>query len=217
MNPILVNSDLTVAQNPTGKIVPVVSVGLSQGSATGESSWGISSMIFTDLRSFALSGNKSKMILKEGQLKAVKAYSYTYAWMRGIPMVFGGYTYVIPHPKYGTIGFNTSIINLKLKSEANNYSYQFMSSLVGFWTKPYKLSAKSTISPGVFLMASPYSYNSKSGNSWNYNIAGLIGTGYTYQISKRFVLALDYKLNASTAKGAPLLNFVMIGSRTILL
>ena len=217
MNPILVNSDLTIAQNPTGKVVPVVSIGLSQGSATGESSWGVNSMIFTDLKSFALSGNKSKMVFKEGQLKAVKAYSYTYAWMRGIPMMFGGYNYVIPHPKYGTIGFNTSIINLKLKSDVNNHSYQFISSLVGFWTKPYKLSAKSTISPGVFLMASPYSYNNKSGNSWNYNIAGLIGTGYTYQISKRFVLALDYKLNASTAKGVPLLIFVMIGSRTILL
>jgi len=64
-------------------------------------------------------------------------------------------------------------------------------------------------------MASPYTFNNKAGNSWNYNIAGLVGTGYTYQISKRFVFAIDYKLNASTTKGAPLLNFIMVGSRAL--
>jgi hypothetical protein len=188
---------------------------MSQSSATGQSSWGLSSMIFADLKSFAISANKSDLITKNGELKAVKAYSYTYAWMNGIPMTFGGYTYIKPHPKYGTFGYNLSVINIKLKG-ADDYSYQFMSSTTAFWTKPYKINLKSTISPGVFLMASPYSYNNKSGSTWNYNVAGLVGAGYTYQISKRFVFAIDYKLNASTAKGAPLLNFIMIGSRAIL-
>jgi len=215
MNPIMVNSDLTTAQTPDGKFVPIISLGMSQSSATGESSWGTSAMIFADLKSFALSANKSDLIIKNGELKAIKAYSYTYAWMNGIPMTFGGYTYIKPHPRYGTLGYNLSLITIKLKGN-DDYSYQMMSSTTAFWTKPYKINVKSTISPGVFLMASPYSYNNKSGSTWNYNVAGLVGAGYTYQISKRFVFAIDYKVNASTAKGAPLLNFVMIGSRAIL-
>jgi hypothetical protein len=214
MNPVMVNSDLTTAQAPDGKFVPIISLGMSQSSATGESSWGISSMIYADLKSFAISANKSDMVFKNGELKAVKAYSYTYAWMNGIPMTFGGYTYIKPHPKLGTMGYNLSVINIKLKG-ADDYSYSFMSSATAFWTKPYKINTKSSISPGVFVMASPYSYNNKSGSTWNYNIAGLVGAGYSYQISKRFAFAIDYKLNASTVSGAPLLSFIMIGARSM--
>jgi hypothetical protein len=188
---------------------------MSQGSATGESSWGVSSMIFADLKSFAISANRSEMVFDKGALKAIKAYSYTYAWMNGVPMTFGGYTYIKPHPKYGTLGYNLSIINIKLKVAENKYSYQLSTATTGFWTKPYPLSRKSTVSPGVFLMASPYSYNSEAGSSWNYNIAGLVGAGFTYQLSKRFVFAADWKINASTVPDAPILNFFMIGTRTM--
>ena len=214
MNPIMVNSDLTLAQNTVGGFTPVVSLGMSQGSATGESSWGLSSMIYADLKSFALGANTSTMVFDKGALKAIKAYSYTFAWLNGIPMTFGGYTYIKPHPKYGTMGYNLSIINIKLKSPTG-YSYQFSTSTTGFWTKPYPLNKKSTISPGVFLMASPYSYNSEAGSSWNYNLAGLVGAGVTYQISKRFVFAIDWKINASTVPDAPILNFFMVGTRAM--
>ena len=214
MNPIMVNSDLTLAQNPIGGFTPVVSLGMSQGSATGESSWGVSSMIYADLKSFALGANRSEMVFDKGALKAIKAYSYTYAWMNGIPMTFGGYTYIKPHPKYGVMGYNLSLINIKLKG-TDSYSYQFASSTTAFWTKPYQLNKKATVSPGVFIMGSPYSYNTETGGSWNYNIAGLVGTGLTYQISKRFVFAIDWKINASTAPSSPILNFFMIGTRAM--
>jgi hypothetical protein len=214
LNPILVNSDLTTVQNPAGGFVPIVSLGMSQGSATGESSWGLSSMIYADLKSFALSANRSEMVFDKGALKAIKAYSYTYAWMNGIPMTFGGYTYIKPHPKYGVMGYNLSLITIKLKG-TDSYSYQFASSTTAFWTKPYQLNKKATVSPGVFIMSSPYSYNTATGGSWNYNIAGLVGTGFTYQISKRFVFSADWKINASTAPGSPILNFFMIGTRAM--
>jgi hypothetical protein len=172
-------------------------------------------MIYADLKSFALGGNTSNMIMNnKGALKAIKAYSYTFAWMNGVPMTFGGYTYIMPHPKYGTIGYNLSIINIKLKT-ATGYSYQFSSSTTGFWTKPFIINRKSTLSPGVFIMGSPYSFNTATGGSWNYNIAGLIGTGYSYQISKRFAFSADWKINASTAPGSPILNFLMIGTKAM--
>jgi len=37
----------------------------------------------------------------------------------------------------------------------------------------------------------------------------------TYQISKRFVFAIDWKLNASTVPESPILNFFMVGTRSM--
>jgi hypothetical protein len=54
MNPVMLGSDLTVAQNPSGGFTPIISLSMSQASATGESSWGVSSMIWADLKSFAI-------------------------------------------------------------------------------------------------------------------------------------------------------------------
>jgi hypothetical protein len=64
-------------------------------------------------------------------------------------------------------------------------------------------------------MGSPYSYNTETGGSWNYNVAGLVGVGYSYQLSKRFTFNADWKINASTAPSSPILNFFMIGARTM--
>jgi hypothetical protein len=212
MNPVMLGSDLTVGQNATGGFTPIISLSLSQASATGESSWGVSSMIWADLKSVALSANKSDMNFKNGALKSIDAYSYTVAYVAGTNMTFGGYTHIIPHPKYGTYGYNLSVINIKLK-EGNSYSYSMMSSTTAFWTKPYVLSRKSTLSPGVFLMASPFAYNSKTGSSWNYNLMGLVGTGYSFKLSKRFGFNFDYKLSLSTVHGSPMLSYFLIGSR----
>ena len=208
----MVGSDLTVGQNATGGFTPIISLSMSQASATGESSWGLSSMIWGDLKSFALSANKSDMNFKNGALKSIDAYSYTVAYVAGTNMTFGGYTHIIPHPKLGTFGYNLSVINIKLKG-VDEYSYTFASSITGFWTKPYQISRKSTLSPGVFLMASPYSYNSSTGNTWSYNIAGLVGTGYSFKLSKRFGFNIDYKANISSVPGTPILSFFMIGSK----
>ena len=132
--------------------------------------------------------------------------------VNGTNMTFGGYTYIKPHPKYGTMGFNASYINIKLKGESD-YTYSFMSSLTGFWTKPYQINLKTTLSPGVFIMSSPYSYNTGTGNTWNYNISGLVGCGYSFKISKRFGFQADYKVMVSTVPGSPILSFFLIGSK----
>jgi hypothetical protein len=208
----MIGSDLTVGQNATGGFTPVISLGVNQASATGESSWGVTSMIWADLKSIAISANRSEMILDKGALKAIKAYSYTIARVNGTNMTFGGYTYIKPHPKYGTMGFNASYINIKLKG-TDSYTYSFMSSLTGFWTKPYQINPKTTLSPGVFIMSSPYAYNTGTGSTWNYNISGLVGCGYSFKISKRFGFQADYKAMVSTVPGSPILSFFLIGSK----
>jgi hypothetical protein len=91
-----------------------------------------------------------------------------------------------------------------------------MTSTTAFWTKPYPVSRKSVLSPGVFLMASPYAFNNKTGSTWNYNVTGLIGTGYSFKLSKRFGFNIDYKTSISTTPNTPILSYFLIGSRMML-
>jgi len=62
-------------------------------------------------------------------------------------------------------------------------------------------------------MSSPYSYNSQTGNDWNYNVSSLIGCGYMYKISKRFSFNMDYKALISTSSGSKILSFFLVGSK----
>jgi hypothetical protein len=44
----------------------------------------------------------------------------------------------------------------------------------------------------------------------------LVGSSFDYKLSKRFGLSLNYKINTSTASGAPMLSNFLIGSRLML-
>jgi hypothetical protein len=214
MNPILVSSDLSLAQQAAGGFVPTMNIGTSQSSTTGESSWSMTAVIYLDFKQLALSGGSTQMNLKDGMLKSIDSYSYTIAYIANTPMTITG-THIVPHPKLGTYGYNLSLVNIKLKM-MESYSYSFASSTTAFWTKPFPVTKKVTVSPGVFLMGSPYTWNTDAGSTWNYNVAGLVGAGFSYQLSKRFTLALDYKFNASTVEGSPKLNFLQFGTKLML-
>jgi hypothetical protein len=63
------------------------------------------------------------------------------------------------------------------------------------------------------------------GGSWNTNtgeftygsdVGLLLGTSIDYKISKRFGFSFNYKINTSTAAGAPILSNFLIGSRLML-
>ena len=70
-------------------------------------------------------------IFKGGELKAIKAYSYTIARVNGTNMTFGGYTYIKPHPKYGTFGYNVGVITLMMQNAVSGgYDVSLSSSMV---------------------------------------------------------------------------------------
>jgi hypothetical protein len=103
------------------------------------------------------------------------------------------------------------------KSVVQKYDYSLITSAVVFWTKPYQYSKKITLSPQVFIMTSPLSYNTFTGNTLVNRHAGfLLGTSIDYKISKRFGFGLNYKFSGSTAKETPILHNFLIGSRLIL-
>jgi hypothetical protein len=90
-------------------------------------------------------------------------------------------------------------------------------SSVVFWTKPYPQSKKLTLSPQLFVIPPGMSVNTKTGEVTYGNTVGILaGSSVDFKISKRFGFSFNYKINTSTAPGAPVLNNFLIGSRLML-
>jgi hypothetical protein len=224
---MLVASDLTTAQGPDFKYNAIVSFGVSKSSMAGNESWGATVLIWSTLRQFALSGGYTKMDFNKGKLEGIHSYSFTGAYLEGNYMGLLGYTYIKPHPKHGTYGFNvgtitlllkdTKIINSKTGETKEIFNTSFSTSVVGFWTKPYTMNRKVTLSPQIFLMNSPINWNSKTGETTvNRQLGFLVGSSFDYKISKRFGFSFNYKVSGSTQKGTPLLSNFLVGSRVML-
>lgn len=218
LNPMMFASDLTAAQNPDKRLNMIVGLGWSRASMAGDETFSANAMIWSNLKQFALSGGYTKMEFEEGTLKAIHSYGTTFAYLDGNFMNLLSYTYVRPNPKYGTYGYNLGAINLVLRNTTNTgFDYNVVTSAVGFWTKPYSYSKKITLSPQVFIMTSPISYNTQTKkSSVNRNLGFLLGSSIDYKLSKRFGLSLNYKLSVNTMPNSPILHNVLIGSRMIL-
>ncbi len=169
-------------------------------------------MIWSDLKQFALTAHKTDMIMdSKGQLDHMTSYSYTFAHVAGMDMTMMGYTWIKPSKKYGVYGCNVGVVNYK-----TNGDYTVNTSLTWFWTKPFQITKRKILSPGAFIISSPYTYTTNVGPTYNKNISAMVGTGYTYIITKRFAFALDYKMSVSTTPGTPILHNLLVGSRMAL-
>jgi hypothetical protein len=127
-----------------------------------------------------------------------------------------GYTWIKPHPKYGTYGYNVGLITLLMEGE-KSYTTSLSTSAVVFWTKPFQYSKKLTVSPQVFTMYSPLGYNTLTGGTTvGRQLGFLLGSSFDYKITKRFGFSFNYKLNVNTEPGSPMLNNFLIGSRVML-
>jgi hypothetical protein len=226
-NPMILASDLTTSEGPDLKYNVIASFGISKTSMVGNESWGINTMIWSTLKQFALSGGYTKMDFKNGKIENIHSYSMTLAYLDGNYMNLIGYTNITPNLKYGTYGYNVGIVtllvkdneysDLKIKEVRNTFNISFTTSVVGFWTRPFIVNRKTTLSPQIFLMNTPINWNSKTGETTvNRQIGFLFGSSFDYKISKRFGLSLNYKISGSTQKNTPILNNFLIGSRLII-
>jgi len=217
LNPLLMASDLTTGQGNDGRFNIAFSIGVSRSSMAGDESFGVNSIIYANLKQFVLSGGYTKMNFQDGSLNSINSYGVAIAYLEGNYMNMLSYTYIKPHIKYGTYGYNVGIVNLLLKNFNNKFEFNTITSGVGFWTKQYPTSRKVTLSPQIFVMISPLSYNSMLGNTLVNRHAGfLFGMSFDYKISRRFGFSSNYKLNVNTTPNTPLLHNFLIGSRLIL-
>ena len=216
-NPMLLSSDLSTIESPDGRWLQSATIGVSKSSMAGDKSYSATTVIMSDLKTFIVSGGYTKMDFSEGKLKAIHSYSTAFAYLNGNYMNLLGYTWIKPTPKYGVFGYNLGLINLFLKNEKDNYDYNMSSSVVAFWTKPYQYSKKLTVSPQIFTMFAPLSWNTVAGTSTvNRHMGFLLGSSFDYKLSKRFGFSFNYKLSGNTSPGTPWLSNFLIGSRMVL-
>jgi hypothetical protein len=211
-NPIMVASDFTAGQNPDGSLTGLFTVGVSQSSLMGDKSYGATAIVWTSLNQAALSGSYTKMAFKQGKLHSIHNYSTTYAYLDGVQLVLTGYTWVKPDEKWGVYGVNTGLITMFMP---NGGGVNYSTSLVGFWMHPpIEISQRAKLSPQIFVIGSPVSYNDITKLTTNSAGSVMIGNSMDYMITKRFGATAAHRVMIIPNQKP--LNFLMIGSRMIL-
>jgi hypothetical protein len=211
-NPMLVQSDFTTAQNLNGSFTPILNLSMSQSSMTGASSWGLTGMIWLNFKQFALSGRYTKMMFnKKGQLKYIHNFSLTTVYSYGNLLAFAGYSGIYNMGKYGVTGFNASVASTLVAETKSTF---FSPTITAFYTRPFPVNKKLTISPELYVMSTPLIYSSQDRvAATDRTFSAFVGSGFDYYLTKRFKFNFNYKANLSTNPEIPILSFFLIGSK----
>lgn len=212
-NPMIISSDFTTAQNLDKSFTPILNLSMSQSSMTGMSSWGLTSMIWFNFKQFALSGKYTKInFSKNGKLKWVHNINLTSVYSYGNIIGFVGYSGILNAGKWGVTGFNTSAAMTLITGDQKN---TFISpSITAFYTKPFTTGKRFTISPELYIISTPLIYSTKEKiTTTDRTFSAFIGSGFDYQLTKRFKFNMNYKANMSTNPDFPILSFFLIGSK----
>ena len=212
-NPVIVSSDFTTAQNLDKTFTPILNLSMSQSSMTGMSSWGTTAMVWFNFKQFALSSKYTKInFSKSGKLKWINNFSLTGVYSYGNILGFIGYSGILNAGKFGVTGFNASAAMTLVTGDQKN---TFISpSLTAFYTKPFKASKRITVSPELYIISTPLIYSTVDKvTTTDRTFSAFIGSGFDYQISRRFKLNMNYKANLSTNPDFPILSFFLIGSK----
>jgi hypothetical protein len=208
INPLLIASDLTTAQNPDNTLSAIMNIGVSKNSLAGDKSYGVTGMIWSNLNQFAISSRYTKITFNDQQATTVSNTSLTTAYATGNVFVFLGYSEVISKPKLGVLGYNVNLGAMFLTGGIQSY----LSSLTMFYMKPILLTKKITITPSMFASGTPLLY-SQNQTSVDANLALMGGSTFDYAITKKFKFGFDYKVSFGTMPNIPILNMIMIGSK----
>ncbi len=211
-NPLIVSSDLTSAQNLDKSFTGIVNFGMSQSSMSGTASWGVTSMVWFNLKQFALSGRYTVMKMnKKGTLKYIHNMNLTAAYSYGNVFGFLGYSGILNAGKWGIAGFNTSAAATKTPDDENVF---ISPSVTAFYTRPFKAGNRLMVSPEIYIISTPIIYSSVDKITVSdRTFSGFLGAGFDYQLTKRFKFNMNYKANLSTNPDFPILSFFLIGSK----
>jgi hypothetical protein len=211
-NPLIISSDITSAQNLNGTFTPIVNISTNKSSMTGLSSYGVTGMVWLNFRQFAVSTKYTKIHYnKTKKLKFIHNLNLTGVYTYGNYLGFVGYSGILNGGKYGITGFNISAAATVISQEKSGY---YSPSITGFYTRPFKVGKKLVVSPELYVISTPLVYSTKEKVSiTDRYISGFIGSGFDYQLSKRFKINLNYKANMSTNPDFPILSFFLIGSK----
>lgn len=207
-NPIIYSSDFTVA--PSSEVISIIaSVGMSQASVMGNSSWGINSMIWSTFDQFALGGRYTLMNFNQGKLESISNFGITGVYLSGNVLGFATAAYILPMGKYGTTGTNYTL-SIAGAGEEMNVSNNIML----FYTVPIKINKYVSISPDVYVSGSSTGYLTKQKVFVTSNDIGfLTGASFDIALTKRFRFNFALKTGVNTNSAIPQTYMGMIGTK----
>ena len=207
-NPIIYSSDFTVA--PTSDVISVIaSAGLSQSSLMGNSSWGISTMIWSTLDQFALSGRYTKMNFNAGKIESIANYGITGVYLGGSILGFGTAAYIYPMGKYGVSGANYT-----LSFSGADVGLNIANNILLFYTIPIPLNKRLTISPDIYISGSSTGYlTSQKIFVTSDDVGFLGGASFDIALTKRFKFNFALKTGVNTNPDIPINYLAMVGTK----
>ena len=207
-NPIIYSSDFTVA--PSSDVISIIaSVGMSQSSLMGNSSWGISSMIWSTFDQFALSGRYTLMNFESGKMQSISNFGITGVYLGGTTLGFVTAAHIQPLGKYGVSGANYT-----LSVAGADVGLNISNNIMLFYTIPVKVSKRLTISPDVYLSGSSTGYlTAQQKFVTSDDIGFLTGASFDIAFTKRFKFNFALKTGFNTNPIIPQSYLGMIGTK----
>jgi hypothetical protein len=197
-------------QNLDGSFTSIFTTGISQSSLMGDKSYGGTFVVWTSLDQFALSGNYTKLNLKSGKLSSISSYTATTAYLDGNFLTMAGYTWVKPTQKYGIVGISSSALIFSLNGP-DGFVNTYGTSVVGFYMPPtISYSQRLSISPQLFVINSPVSYNTLIGLTTSTSANAMVGSSFQYSITRSFGVMGAYRVALSPVNRP--LHYLMIGN-----
>jgi hypothetical protein len=93
----------------------------------------------------------------------------------------------------------------------DGYKPTFSTSMIVFAMPPMiQVTERFSMSPQIFVMGSPLSYDMISSFSMSTDVSTMLGSGLAYSFTRRFGLMGAYRMQITP--GSKTLNFLMIGT-----
>lgn len=209
VNPIIYSSDFTVAPANDSQLSVIASLGMSQSSLMGNSSWGLSSMIWSTLNQFALSGRYTLMNFNDGKLDNISNFGITGVYLGGTTLGFVTAASIFPFGKWGTTG-----VNYTFSVAGADKGMNLSNNILLFYTVPVPVSKRLTISPDVYLSGSSTGYLTAQQKFITSNDVGILtGASFDIALTKRFKFNFALKTSLNTNPIIPPTYFGMIGTK----
>jgi hypothetical protein len=208
-NPPVVKADLSVMQMGS-TIVPTFNVNMSKTLNEGMFSYGINTSVRVDLKQVVIGGSTSDIIMKNGKVFGVSSTSVTYVTDWNNKFIFYGWSFVKPLDKGAVAGLALSGNSLILTGN----QVMLSPSIITFYTRPFQVSKKQTVSPEIYVISSPVMFGQRDKKAtYDANVSFFTGAGTDIKFSKRFKLNINFKVNISTNPSTPLMSVFALGSK----
>jgi hypothetical protein len=208
-NPPIVKADLSVIQMGS-MIIPTFNVNMSKTLNEGMFSYGLNTSVRADLKQIVIGGSTSDIIMKNGKVFGVTSTSVTYVTDWDNKFIFYGWSFVKPLNKGAVAGLALSGNSLILTGT----QVMLSPSIIAFYTRPYQISRKQTISPEIYVISSPVMFGQQDKKAtYDANVSFFTGAGTDVKFSKKFKLNVNFKVNISTNPNIPLMSVFALGSK----